>query len=170
MLCHRVIFPTSLTFSNSSALLDSKLPEFAVCFRILLLFLQVMEASPIESTSISALMPIVGVTLYDNGYAVFQRETTIQGQGHIDLYFPQAIMRSVLDSLQFLGEAAKYVGNIAYEATKPTASYEIEANNPLVSLIKSLVGSSVKLTLCGSEETLCGRVLGVDTSLVAVMG
>ena len=134
------------------------------------LSLQAMEASPTESASISALMPIVGVTLYDNGYAVFQRETTIQGQGHIDLYFPQTIMRSVLDSLQFLGEAAKYVGNIAYEATKPTASYEIEEKNPLVGLLKSLVGSSVKLTLCGSDDVLCGRVLGVDTTLVAGEG
>lgn len=122
-----------------------------------------MEASPSES---SATMPIVGVTLYDNGYAVFQRETTIQGQGHIDLYFPQDIMRSVLDSLQFLGDAAQHVGNIAYEARKPKASYEIDETRPLVSLIKSLVGSSVKLQV-RDGESVCGRVLGVDTQLVA---
>lgn len=114
----------------------------------------------------SALMPIVGVTLYDNGYAVFQREITIQGQGHIDLYFPQQVMRSVLDSLLFLGDAAGNVGNIAYEATKPKASYDFEENKPLVSLLRSLMGSSVKLQMVDKGESSWGRVLGVDSQLV----
>ena len=47
-------------------------------------------------------MPITGVTLYDNGYAVFEREATVHGNGQIDLYFPSELMKSVLESLEFL--------------------------------------------------------------------
>ena len=113
-------------------------------------------------------MPIKEVTLYDNGYAVFQREIMIQGHGSINLYFSSEHMKSVLESLQFLGEGGKKVGNIAYEATKPTASIAINNREPLVGLIRSLVGRLISLKYRaeeGVQEVMEGRVLGVDETL-----
>lgn len=112
-------------------------------------------------------MPITGVTLYDNGYAVFQRETTVQGHGSVDLYFSSEHMKSVLESLQFLGEAGRKVGNIAYEATKPSASIALSDREPLVGLIRSLVGGllSIQHQTDKGLETVEGRILGVDDKL-----
>lgn len=107
-------------------------------------------------------MPITGVTLYDNGYAVFQRETTVQGHGTVDLYFPSEHMKSVLESLQFLGDAGKKVGNIAYEATRPTSSITIQQQTPLISLLRSLTGVRMSLQQRGSDAAVEGRVLGVE--------
>ena len=106
-------------------------------------------------------MPITGVTLYDNGYAVFEREALVQGHGQIDLYFPQELMKSVLETLQFFGDAATNVGNISYEATKPSASINFSQDEPLVDLLRSIVGSHVGLNM--KDETMIeGRVLGVE--------
>ena len=114
-------------------------------------------------------MAITGVTLYDNGYAVFQREATVQGHGSINLYFTPEQMKSVLESLQFLGDVGKKVGNIAYEATKPEASITLKSSEPLVGLLRSLVGRliSVQVMTTTSEglETIDGRILGVDEKL-----
>ena len=117
-----------------------------------------------DSTQVDG-MPITAVTLYDNGYAVFQREVTIQGHGNIDLYFSSGHMKSVLESLQFLGSAGKKVGNISYEATKPTASIRLEDTEPLVHLIRSLVGGRLSLHHLTDKgiETVEGRILGVDS-------
>lgn len=101
-------------------------------------------------------MPIRGVTLYDNGYAVFQRETTVGGQGHVDLYFPSEHMQSVLESLQFSGTAGKKVGNIAYEATRPSSSIDIQRENPLLGLLRALTG--VRMLL--QERAGDGRIDG----------
>ena len=112
-------------------------------------------------------MPIRQVTLYDNGFAVFQREKTIQGHGSIDLYFSHEHMKSVLESLQFLGDASSKVGNIAYEVTKPVASINLKEQEPLVGLIRSLIGRLMSITVQESEdeETLEGRILGVDSRI-----
>ena len=108
-------------------------------------------------------MPVTGVTLYDNGYAVFQRETTVQGHGHVDLYFPSEHMQSVLESLQFMGEAGRRVGNIAYEATRPTASITIARQNPLLGLLRSLTGVHISLLQkAPAGEAVEGRILGVE--------
>ena len=112
-------------------------------------------------------MPIRQVTLYDNGFAVFQREKTIQGHGSIDLYFSHEHMKSVLESLQFLGDASSKVGNIAYEVTKPVASIDLREQEPLVGLIRSLIGRLMSITVQESEneETFEGRVLGVESRI-----
>ena len=112
-------------------------------------------------------MPITGVTLYDNGYAVFERETTVQGHGSIDLYFSSRNMPNVLESLHFLGEGGKKVGNISYEATKPTASINLDQREPLVGLIRSLVGGLISVQYMAENglETIEGRILGVDEKL-----
>ena len=112
-------------------------------------------------------MPIKGVTLYDNGYAVFQREAIIQGDGSIDLYFPSDQMKAVLESLVFLDEAERKVGNIAYETTKPTANIQIHEDEPLVGLLRSLVGSLLSVQVVGAQglETVEGRILGIDQLL-----
>lgn len=118
-------------------------------------------------------MSIKGVTLFDNGYAVFQRETTIQGHGSIDLYFSPSHMNSVLETLQFLGEGGKKVGNIAYEATKPKPSVELQNENPLVNLLRSLMGRLIGITYkrnaddTQTVEEVEGKVLGVDQWAVA---
>lgn len=106
-------------------------------------------------------MPITGVTLYDNGYAVFRREITVQGHGHVDLYFPSEHMQSVLESLQFMGDAGKKVGNIAYEATRPTSSITIQQQNPLIGLLRSLTGVRMSLQQ-RAEAAVEGRILGVE--------
>ena len=107
-------------------------------------------------------MAIRGVTLYDNGYAVFHRETTVTGNGHIDLYFPAAQVQSVLESLHFSGEAGDKVGNIAYEATTPSSGIEIAPKSPLVGLLRSLAGVRVSLQEKARVERVEGRVLGVE--------
>ena len=115
-------------------------------------------------------MAITGVTLYDNGYAVFQREVMVQGHGSINLYFTPEQMKSVLESLQFLGDVGKKVGNIAYEATKPEASISLRSSEPLVGLLRSLVGRMISVQILsaaceGGLETITGRILGVDERL-----
>jgi hypothetical protein len=115
-------------------------------------------------------MAITGVTLYDNGYAVFEREVMVQGHGSINLYFTPEQMKSVLESLQFLGDVGKKVGNIAYEATKPEASITLRSSEPLVGLLRSLVGRMISVQVTsgaceGGLETVTGRILGVDERL-----
>ena len=111
-------------------------------------------------------MSIKGVTLFDNGYAVFQREAGIQGHGTLDLYFSSEHMKSVLETLQFLGEGGEKVGNIAYEANKPKASFELQRDNPLVGLLCSLVGRLISITYTAGTtsavQSVEGKVLGVD--------
>ena len=112
-------------------------------------------------------MPIKRVVLYDNGYAIFQREATVVGKGHIDLFFDVGLVQSVLQSLRFSGTAASKVGNIAYEVTKPRANVEISSRNPLADLLKKLKGNQLRL-VChedGKREEVIGYVLGVDTDL-----
>ena len=41
------------------------------------------------------------LTLYNNGYGVFQREATVSGRGSIDLFFRGIHMEDVLKSLCF---------------------------------------------------------------------
>lgn len=112
-------------------------------------------------------MPIKKVTLYDNGFAVFQREIAIQGHGSIDLFFSSDHMTSVLESLQFLGDANSNVGNIAYEVTKPEASIDVNTHEPLVGLIRSLIGRLISIEYQSSDsfEIVEGRILGVDEKL-----
>lgn len=119
-----------------------------------------VSMSVMDSQHLDRGMPVKGVTLFDNGYAVFQRETTIQGHGRIDLYFSSVHMKSVLETLQFLGEGGEKVGNIAYESTKPRASFDLQTNNPLVGLLRSLVGRLVSIQ--SSDKSFEGKVLGVD--------
>ena len=107
-------------------------------------------------------MAVRGVTLYDNGYAVFRREAEVTGSGHVDLYFPAEQVQSVLESLQFSGEAGKKVGNIAYEATTPSSGIHIAPHNPLVGLLRSLTGVRVSLQEKARVERVEGRVLGVE--------
>ena len=115
-----------------------------------------------EQAIVDTGMTITGVTLYDNGYALFQRETTVQGQGHVDLYFHSRHMQSVLESLQFFGEAGKKVGNIAYEATRPSSSTSIKDRNPLQGLLSSLTGVRILLQH-STGEPVEGRILGIET-------
>ena len=115
-----------------------------------------------EPVSVDVGMPIRGVTLYDNGYAVFQRETTVEGHGHVDLYFPSEHMQSVLESLQFSGGAGKKVGNIAYEATRPTSSIDIQRDNPLLGILRSLTGGRMSLQERAGDGRVEGRILGVE--------
>lgn len=110
-------------------------------------------------------MVIKAVTLYDNGYAVFEREATIQGHGSIDLFFSSAHMESVLETIQFLGEGEKKVDNIAYEATKPRATIDLQGTNPLVNLLKSLMGRVISFQFTGKSgelENAQGKILGID--------
>lgn len=118
-----------------------------------------------EPATVDTGMSVTGVTLYDNGYAVFQRETTVRGHGHVDLYFPSVHMQSVLESLQFFGAAGKKVGNIAYEATRPKSSITIKDRNPLQGLLSSLTGARISLQH-RTGETVEGRILGVESLAV----
>lgn len=121
----------------------------------------------VMASSLGTGMPIKRVVLYDNGYAIFQREATVVGKGHIDLFFDVGLVQSVLQSLRFSGSAAGKVGNIAYEVTKPRANVEISSKNPLADLLKKLKGNQLRL-VChddGKREEVIGYVLGVDTDL-----
>ena len=93
----------------------------------------------------------------------------VAGHGHVDLYFPSEHMRSVLESLQFAGEAGKKVGNIAYEATRPSSSIDIQRDSPLLGLLRSLTGVRMTLKEKRGEGLVVGRVLGVE-KLAAVAG
>ena len=41
------------------------------------------------------------LTLYNNGYGVFEREASVSGRGNIDLFFRGIHMEDVLQSLCF---------------------------------------------------------------------
>ena len=111
---------------------------------------------------LSSTMPITGVTLYDNGYAVFEREAMVRGSGQMDLYFPKSLIKDVLETLQFAGDAGPSVGNIAYEATKPTANIEFDESSPFVQLLQSLVGCKVDLDMKNSAKAESGRIVGIE--------
>lgn len=121
----------------------------------------------IMASTLGTGMPIKRVILYDNGYAIFQREATVVGKGHIDLFFDVGLVQSVLQSLRFSGTAAGKVGNIAYEVTKPRANVEISSKNPLADLLRKLKGNQLRLVCFkdGKREEVIGHVLGVDTDL-----
>ncbi len=114
-------------------------------------------------------MPVTGVTLYDNGFAVFEREAFVNGNGQMDLYFPKTLIKDVLESLQFAGEAGPNVGNIAYEATKPTANIEFDNNSPFIQLLQSLVGCNVELEIkavVGDDvHVQSGRIIGIENEI-----
>ena len=46
-------------------------------------------------------MPVRAVALYNNGYGVFERKAVVSGRGSIELYFREADMKDVLQSLTF---------------------------------------------------------------------
>ena len=117
-----------------------------------------------EQTEIQHGMTIKGITLYDNGYAVFEREATIVGHGSIDLYFSSSRMNSVLETIQFLGEGGSKVGNVAYEATKPTPTLDLKTDKFMVGLLKSLMGRQMAFTYRRDEieQQVSGKVLGFD--------
>jgi len=117
-----------------------------------------------EQTEVQHGMTIKGITLYDNGYAVFEREATIVGHGSIDLYFSSSRMSSVLETIQFLGEGGSKVGNVAYEATKPTPTINLKTDQFMVSLLKSLMGRQMAFTFGQGNEVqhVSGKVLGFD--------
>ncbi len=117
-----------------------------------------------ESAEVQRGMVIKGVTLYDNGYAVFEREATIQGHGSIDLFFSSNLMKSVLETIQFLGEGGSKVDNVAYEATKPTPTIELKSEKFMVNLLKSQMGRQMSFTYNESDthKFVSGKVLGFD--------
>eukprot|EP00117_Sycon_ciliatum_P027489 scpid30370/ scgid22317/ Polyubiquitin; Ubiquitin len=117
-------------------------------------------------------MPIRELTLFNNGYGVFERQTSVSGRGNIDLLFRDGEIQDVLQSLCFTG-GSHDVGNISYESTKPQPSIRLDDSTPLVSLLHSLRGSHVALLVRddkaeeGSKETteVAGQILGVDSKL-----
>lgn len=125
------------------------------------MFFPLLDSMEVSTTGS---VPITGVTLYDNGYAVFERETIVNGNGQIDLFFPKTLIKDVLESLQFAGEAGGNVGNIAYEATKPTANVEFNQSSPFITLLKSLVGCNVAIDMKGGTQE-SGRVIGIENSI-----
>ena len=56
------------------------------------------------------------------------------------------------------------MGNIAYEDTRPKASFNLRSDDPLVGLLRSLVGRLIKLQHSSNDQiqVLEGKVLGVD--------
>ena len=115
-------------------------------------------------------MVIKGVTLYDNGYAVFEQQAIILGHGSIDLYFSSVHMDSVLETIQFLGEGGKKVNYIAYEATKPRATIDLDGTNPFVNLLKSLMGRLISFTfsgISGVDKLAEGKLMGVDEMITS---
>ena len=46
-------------------------------------------------------MAIRKLTLFNNGYGVFEREVAVTGRGNIDLFFKGSEMKDVLQSLYF---------------------------------------------------------------------
>ena len=121
----------------------------------------------ISAADESSGMRITAVTLYDNGYAVFEREAFVHGDGHIDLYFPSHLITHVLESLQFTGDAAPHVGNIAYQATKPTATIKFNTSSgPMIGLINHLLGSLATFDFKSRSEPVQGRILGVERDMI----
>lgn len=107
-------------------------------------------------------MPVTALTLYNNGYGVFQRNVKVSGRGHIDLYFQAKDMEYVLKSLSFTDETGSSLGNISYEPTRPEASFSVDDAESILGLLRSLQGFTVCVMLVGGEE-IQGRLLGVDS-------
>ena len=106
-------------------------------------------------------MPVRALTLYNNGYGVFQRNVNVKGRGHIDLYFEAKDMEYVLKSLSFTDETGSSLGNISYEPTRPEATFSVEESESILGLMKSLQGFTVAVKLVSGEE-IEGRLLGID--------
>ena len=107
-------------------------------------------------------MPVRALTLYNNGYGVFQRNVKVKGRGHIDLYFQAKDMEYVLKSLSFTDETGSSLGNISYEPTRPEATFTVDETESVLGLIRSLQGFTVAVSL-QSGQVIEGRLLGVDS-------
>eukprot|EP00054_Salpingoeca_dolichothecata_P004132 m.29553 g.29553 ORF g.29553 m.29553 type:complete len:711 (+) comp14375_c0_seq1:73-2205(+) len=118
-----------------------------------------MEGQKAKST----FLPIVSMTLLNNGYCVFVRSAEVTGSGHVDLYFPREDMASVLKSLCLYDEN-NTIGSVSYNREEPQPAISLPTSSPLKSLVASLRGVNVKLTLVNSE-VFEGTVLGAETSM-----
>ncbi|KAI6657984.1 hypothetical protein LOD99_15700 [Oopsacas minuta] len=107
-------------------------------------------------------MPVRALTLYNNGYGVFQRDVKVKGRGHIDLYFQAKDMEYVLKSLSFTDETGSSLGNISYEPSRPEATFSVDESESIIGLMRSLQGFTVSVKLTTGNEVQ-GRLLGVDT-------
>ena len=107
-------------------------------------------------------MPISALTLYNNGYGVYQRNVKVKGRGHIDLYFQAKDMEYVLKSLSFTDETGSSLGNISYEPTRPEASFNVDETESIIGLLRSLQGFTLSVKLSEGGE-IQGRLLGVDS-------
>ena len=114
-------------------------------------------------------MPVSALTLYNNGYGVFQRNVKVKGRGHIDLYFQAKDMEYVLKSLSFTDETGSSLGNISYEPTRPEASFSVDDGESILGLLRSLQGFTISVKLLEGEE-IQGRLLGVDSLEVNEIG
>ncbi|XP_065829618.1 uncharacterized protein [Oscarella lobularis] len=110
-------------------------------------------------------MPVRAVALYNNGYGVFERKAVVSGRGSIELYFREADMKDVLQSLTFRSENdTSGLGNISYESSRPQALIQLSSSNPLVDLCQSLKGTRLQIVF-KAGDSLEGTVLGVDETL-----
>jgi len=110
------------------------------------------------------MLPIRKITLYNNGYASFERSTEVfQNYVSLDLFFKSSDIDEVLKTLTLADlDQPDSICNISYESTKADlndAVIMIGEENSLTGLLKSLRGCRVKIT---TDTVLEGVVIGIE--------
>lgn len=109
-------------------------------------------------------LPLREVTLYNNGYAVFQRRGDVVSSGSIDLYFPREDMPRVLKSLH-LNDSNRVIGNVSYTSSQTSTEIHLDKDEPLKSLFSNTHGVKCRIILVAGED-YTGVVLGLQCTPV----
>ena len=101
-----------------------------------------------ESTGLQPNIPIKGVTIYDKGSAVFDREATVVGNGSINLFFSSSDLSSVSKSLLCLG--CKISEVVCEPNTEMESMNEIDEKYAM----NTLIGCRVALKMRRDNEVI----------------
>lgn len=111
-------------------------------------------------------LPIKRITLYRSGVGSFERQGSIDGDGHVSLRFETGQINDILKSLVLLDLDGGKVGAVGYGSKEPLdrrlAGFEVNLSGApsIETLFRQLRGAKVKLT--GSDAAIEGTILNVE--------
>ncbi len=117
-------------------------------------------------------IPLKRIALYKHGIGYFERSGKFQGPGEIELMCGPDEIDDMLKSLLVLSAGGRKVSAITYESSKTLETrlsefgFDLRNCQGMVELIVQLKGAPV--TVDHSGETLTGRIIGLDETLVLV--
>ncbi len=116
-----------------------------------------------------AQLPIQRVVLYKHGVGYFEREGTVTGDTAVSLTFKQREVSDVLKSLTVLDLNGGVISAVSYDSTTPVEqllaeiALSIPDESSLIGLLPQLKGARVRVKPTGTNETIEGTLLGIDT-------